>query len=163
MSVWLIHDNKTVWICLFRSHGIFFIWLGKNYVKDKLFKIRMTHNKSYQYISFWNFYALSIRRNKGKLLHIACKLFSIIIQKHQTNVTTANASPFMKPTLTQWGAYITKRFWPVHQQEDFVEPTQPCLYRTNGSSWYHLEEIKESYRTLNASYSQSLLKYTRQT
>ena len=80
-------------------------------------------------------FLIPFRRNKGKLSHITCELFSIIIEIHQTNVNTANASPFMKPALTQWEAYITKRFWPVCQQEDFVEPTQPCLYRTNGSSW----------------------------
>ena len=42
-----------------------------------------------------------------------------------------SSAPLMKPTLTWWGAYLTKRFCPVRQQGELIGATQLPSIRTN--------------------------------
>ena len=63
--------------------------------------------------------------------------------------TLHNQSPPMKPILTWWGVYLTKRFHPVHQQEELVGTMLLRSSRTNGSSLCKCQGLHLKWKNLD--------------
>ena len=84
-----------------------------------------------------------------ELFFLALPLKSLHLMSEKYTART----PFMKPTLMEWGG-LTKRFQPVHQQKELIRAMLLCLSRTN-KSFYVLCQGLDSILKLIVTFSLS--------